>query len=124
MKPKKPTNEPNAREKLSTSLLKALENDFALYGIETIEKLRDKSPEKYLEIASRLIATTEPKNDSLAAAKDMREVAVILLKRCGAAEVDITESMIEDAITANNKFVDTLQAICVKAEARDAGAVN
>ena len=56
MKPKKPkTNEPSLR----TKLFKPLESDFEVHGIETIKKLRETHPDRYIDITSRLIATIE-----------------------------------------------------------------
>src|SRR5262245_33793787 len=37
--------------------------DFETYGVGVIEKLREMSPEKYVELAGRLIMTTEPPQD-------------------------------------------------------------
>jgi hypothetical protein len=52
--------EPSLRDKLSAAFLQAIESDFAANGAAVIQDLRVKSPEKYAEIAARLIATTEP----------------------------------------------------------------
>jgi hypothetical protein len=46
--------EPSLRAKLSTAFLEAFERDFAANGVAVIEALRNKSPDKYAEIAARL----------------------------------------------------------------------
>ena len=61
MKPRKSnTAEPSLRGKLSENFLRAIQSDFEINGAAVIEQLRLKSPEKYVEIAARLIAATEP----------------------------------------------------------------
>ena len=115
MKPKKPKpTEPSARDKLSASFLTAFQNDFEINGIEAIKKLREENPAKYAEIGSRLIAATEPKPEGLESAKDMRDVAVALLKRVGFNDPD--DDSIQQAIEANDQFINALQAIRAAAE--------
>jgi hypothetical protein len=117
MKPKKlKDNEPSARDKLSASFLKAFENDFELNGVEAIEKLREKSPEKYAEIASRLIAATEPAGDDFRQCRSMEEISIALLKKVGCNEFEITDDMLKQALEANDRFIDRLQAICRAAQ--------
>jgi hypothetical protein len=68
MKPRKPkASEPSLRDKLSQNFLSAFESDFKQNGVAAIESLRQKSPEKYAEIAARLIAATEPKPEGFKA---------------------------------------------------------
>ena len=63
MKPRKPkTSEPSLRDKLSAAFLEAFQSDFEANGVAAIEQLRNKSPDKYTEIAARLIAATEPQS--------------------------------------------------------------
>src|SRR5262249_52993859 len=112
MKPRKPKpSEPSPRDKLAAGFLKAFENDFETHGVEVIERLREKHPDRYAELAARLIATTEPKSDGPETANDFHEMAFRLLKSIGMSEFDITEAMIQEAIDANNVFIDRLQAI-------------
>src|SRR5262245_50747680 len=115
-KQKQKTNEPSARDKLSASFLKAFQNDFETYGVEAIEKLREESPAKYAEIASRLIAASEPKPDGFEQCKSMQEIGIKLLKSVGCDEFDIDESMVADALAANDAFIEKLQAIKANAE--------
>jgi hypothetical protein len=73
--------------------------------------LRNKSPEKYAEIAARLIAATEPpaEKSGIAAANTMEEVGRRLLQSVGLTEP--TDEQIEQAIAANDKFIARLEAI-------------
>jgi hypothetical protein len=107
-------NEPSIRDRLSASFLKAFQSDFETYGVETIEKLRAESPSKYAEIAAKLVTAIEPpKSEEI---KDMRSMAIRLLKDVGADEYEITEAMIQQAIKCNDDFIDQLQAIKAAAE--------
>jgi hypothetical protein len=116
MKPKKPKgNEPSLRDKLSQNFLKAFESDFEANGVEAIEKLRMENPAKYAEIASRLIAATEPKAEGFKACENMHEIGFKLLQQAGISEFDITEAMIQDAIAANDAFIARLQEIADQA---------
>jgi hypothetical protein len=116
MKPKRPkANEPSLRDKLSQNFLKAFESDFEANGVEAIEKLRIENPAKYAEIASRLIAATEPKAEGFKACQDMHEIGFKLLQNAGVSEYDITEAMIQDAIAANDAFIAKLQEIADQA---------
>src|SRR5262245_63919845 len=118
MKPKKQKpSEPSLRDKLSEAFLKAFEGDFEVNGVDVIKQLRLKSPEKYAEIASRLIAATEPpKADDYASAKNPHELGFRLLKSVGANDFDINEPMIEEALAAQDVFIAALQEIRAKAE--------
>jgi hypothetical protein len=116
MKPKKPKgNEPSLRDKLSQNFLKAFESDFEANGVEAIEKLRMENPAKSAEIASRLIAATEPKAEGFKACENMHEIGFKLLQQAGISEFDITEAMIQDAIAANDAFIARLQEIADQA---------
>ena len=115
MKAKKPKpTEPSALDKLSASFVKAFQNDFENFGIEAIEKLREQNPAKYAEIASRLIAATEPKPEGFEGARNMHDVAIALLKSVGFNDPD--DNSIQQAIEANDQFINALQAIRAAAE--------
>src|SRR5215831_11503755 len=99
MKARKPKpSEPSPRDKLAAGFLKAFESDFETHGVEVIERLREKHPDRYAELAARLIATTEPKSDGPETANDLHEMAFRLLKNIGISEFDITEAMITEAM--------------------------
>jgi single-stranded DNA-specific DHH superfamily exonuclease len=117
MKPRKPKpSEPSLRNKLSATFLEAFQSDFEANGITVIEALRKESPAKYAEIAARLIAATEPATEKsgIAGAKSMEDVGRRLLQQVGLPEP--TDEEIEQAILANDKFLEQLQAICDKAQ--------
>ncbi len=58
---RKKTGEPSLREKLSQSFLEALTADFAINGPAVIEKMRATHPERYAELAAKMIMTgTKP----------------------------------------------------------------
>jgi len=59
--PRKPKpNEPSLRDKLSQNFLRAFEADFASYSAEVIEQLRESHPDRYAEVAVKLIASAQP----------------------------------------------------------------
>jgi hypothetical protein len=83
--------------------------------VAAIEALREKSPEKYSEIAARLIATIEPKQDSWDECKDMQSIGRKLLRSVGVDEFQITDDMVVRALAANDVFVDELARIAQEA---------
>ena len=112
MKPRKPkATEPSLRDKLGANFMKAFEADFADNGAGVIAELRTKSPEKYAEIAARLIAQAEPPSGVFDKAKSMEDIGRGLLQQVGVAEDNMTDEMIEAAIAANDKFVRELEKI-------------
>src|SRR5262249_35044033 len=92
------------------NFLRDFEADFAENGAAVIAELRTKSPEKYAEIASRLIAATEPPNpNDLSQAKSLFEVARMLLQGVGLH--DPSDQQIEAAMAANNRLMCELEQI-------------
>jgi hypothetical protein len=117
MKPRKPKPlEPSLRDRLSVNFISAFEADFEAHGVSVIQQLRQKSPEKYAEIASRLIAATEPAGDDFRQCRSMEEISIALLKKVGCNEFEITDDMLKQALEANDRFIDRLQAICRAAQ--------
>jgi uncharacterized protein (DUF2344 family) len=112
-KPKPKLNEPSARDKLSASFVKALQNDFETYGVETIEKLRQENAKAYVEIAAKVISTIEPKAEE---AKDTRSIAIGLLKDTGMSEFEMSEEDITDAAKAREILINELLAIRDRAQ--------
>jgi len=110
-RPQSKANKPSLRDKLSANFLAAFESDFEKNGVAATEQLRLKSPEKYSEIAARLIAATEPKAESYADCKSMPDVTRKLLKSVGCDEALVSDEMIEAALAANDAFIARLQAI-------------
>src|SRR5262245_34667043 len=120
-KPKTNT-EPTLLEQLSEPL-RDFVNDFRAHGKSALEQVREKSPEKYLELSTKLlplVAALNPGVNDFADAKDMRGIGIALLKSVGCAEFDMDETMIADALEANDTFIERLQGIRAKAE----GAMN
>jgi hypothetical protein len=110
MKPRKRTSgEPSLRNKLSESYLRAFEADFAANGAVAIEKLRERNPAKYSEIASRLIAAVEPPVNPMAEANSISEIAVLLLQNAGISDPSPDESF--QAIEAHDIFMATMERI-------------
>jgi hypothetical protein len=117
MKPRKPkSGDPSLREKLSQSFLEALTADFAANALSVIEKMRQTHPERYAELAGKLIMSAEPqqKAEGFAADTSMQAVGRRLLQSVGVIEP--TDAEIEQAIMANDQFIARLEQI------RDAAA--
>jgi hypothetical protein len=115
-KGKKTKVEPSLRTKLSQSYLEALEADFRLHGKAVIERMRERDPTRYAELAAKMIMTSEPPPDALdfSSANSMEEIGQRLLQSIGLAAP--TEEEIEQALAENEKFVAGLEAIRAKAE--------
>src|SRR5262249_34347384 len=113
MKARKPKNhEPSLRDKLSQNFLRAFESDFETHGVDVIEQLREKSPEKYAKIASKLIATTEPKADGFEQCKDMESIGRRLLRSVGLEdEGAATPAMVQAALDAQDRLISELAKI-------------
>jgi hypothetical protein len=114
MKPRKSkTAEPSLRDKLSENFLRAFEADFSINGADVIVRLREKYPERYAELAAKLIAATEPpaNTDVWSECKSTEDIGRELLRQVGAEEFSITPEMIERALAANERLVETLEAI-------------
>jgi hypothetical protein len=107
--------EPSLRDQLSENFLSALQSDFAANGAEVIQQLRLKSPEKYAEIAARLIAATEPSVTKAPVFNSTADIGRHILMEAGASEYDITDDMIAQACEAQERLCDTLTAIIASA---------
>jgi hypothetical protein len=116
MKRKPKSGEPSLRERLSQKFLEALEADFQLHGPTILERMRESHPERYAELAAKLIMSSEPQQNAkgLAAANSMEEVGRILLQQVGLPEPTAEE--IEQAIQANDLFLEQLEAIKDRAQ--------
>jgi len=119
---KKP--EPSLLEQLSAPL-RDFVADFKTHGKGVLEQVRQRSPEKYLELSTKLaglVATLRPDPDGFSKANSHEEIAIRLLESVGAPRDIITQPMIEAAIQANDDFVARLGEI-VQA-ARQQGELN
>src|SRR5262245_19931115 len=111
MKPKKSkATEPSLRDKLSANFMRAFEADFATNGVDVIEKLRERSPEKYAEVAAKLIAQSEPPDpNDVNNAKTSEDLMRHALVMRGLANP--SEQQIEMAVAANSRFLCDLDQI-------------
>jgi hypothetical protein len=117
MKPRKSKSaEPSTLDKLSQNFLEAYEADFEINGISTIQQLREKHPDRYVELAARLIATTKPKSEGWDSTKSVQDIARKLLREVGCADDWMSDGVIEEVIEANDIFIAKLEAIRAKAE--------
>jgi len=110
---KSKTSEPSLRDKLSESFLRAIEADFREHGPAVIEQMRQTHPERYAELAGKLIMTAEqaPGPNDYSDCQSMDDIGRKLLRSVGINEFAITQNMIEAAIKANDNFVETLEQI-------------
>jgi hypothetical protein len=99
------SGEPSLRKKLSQKFLQALQEDFELYGKTVLEKMRETHPERYAELAAKMIMTAEPQQNPTGA-NSMQEIGMRLLQSIGVIEP--TDSQIEAAIEANDRFIEQL----------------
>jgi len=115
MKAKKPkAPEPSAKDKLSADFTKRLEAKWREQGDNVLDAAFKESPTKIAEMIARLVSSTEPKPEGLEGAKNMHDVAVALLKSVGFNDPD--DDSIQQAIEANDNFINALQAIRAAAE--------
>jgi hypothetical protein len=120
MKPRnsKSNNEPSLLRELNEPL-RDFVADFKLHGKSALEQVRERSPEKYLELSTKLlplVAALNPGVDDFSDCKDMQDVAVRLLRSIGLSDFEMTPDMLEDAKKLNDRFIDDLQAIRAAAE--------
>jgi hypothetical protein len=120
MKPRKSKiAEPSVRDKLGGTFLRAFQSDFEANGVDVIVRLREKYPERYAELAAKLIAATEPpsEQDAFSQCKSTQDIGRHLLLQVGAEEYAITPDMIEQALEANDPLLETLTSIAASATA-------
>ncbi len=94
--------------------LKEFVEDFGRHGKAVLERVRERSPEKYLELSCKLaslVATLKPKGDEMDAARNPDELAVALLREIEMPEDAIDEDAILAATAANDEFCQRLEAI-------------
>jgi len=118
MKPRKPKPEASLLDQLSAPL-RAFVTDFKAHGANTLENLRERNPEKYIEQSIKLISLiaalkTEP--SGFHNTKSMQDIGRELLKSVGCDEDWMTDGVIEEVIEANDVFIAKLEAIRAKAE--------
>jgi hypothetical protein len=112
MKAKKPKGG-SLRERLSQNLLEALAADFQEHGITVLEKMRETHPERYIELAGKLIMTTAepPSKMDFSTCQSIEEIGIKFLESIGCPRDLITDEMVQQAVEASNKFIAQLEAI-------------
>jgi hypothetical protein len=99
--------------------LRAFVTDFKTHGANTLELLREKNPDKYVEQGIKLIgliATLKTEPSGFHNTKSMQDIGRELLKSVGCDEDWMTDGVIEEVIEANDVFIAKLEAIRAKAE--------
>jgi hypothetical protein len=114
MKTHKPkAAEPSLLDQLNKPL-RDFVNDFKIHGTSTLEKLRDESPSKYLELSVKLlglVAALNPRAVGFEECQTVEEVGRRLLAQVGANELAVTSEMAEAAIRAQDDFAMALAKI-------------
>src|SRR5262249_27319133 len=96
--------------------------DFRTHGKSALETVRERSPEKYLELSTKLlplVAALNPGASGFSDCQSQNEIAFRLLRSMGVSEFDISETIVAEAIEANDKFVATLKNIAALAQTPD-----
>src|SRR5258708_1727993 len=109
------------KQKSTTPLLDQLSGplrefveDFGRHGKSVLEQVRQRSPEKYLELSCKLaslVAALRPKGNDLDSADSPEELGLMLLHSIDMEDDRIDEKAIQLAIKANDEFVQRLIAI-------------
>jgi hypothetical protein len=113
------------QRKKSESLLKQLGKpladfvaDFQEHGADTMKKVREDNPTKYLELATKLlpfvVALSPEAPSRLSDGQSMADIGTRLLQSVGIAEP--SEAQVEAAILANDEFIAALEGIKARAE--------
>jgi len=115
MTTRRKTKSPDAsvRDQLAQKFLAALETDFALHGAGVIAKMRESHPERYAELAGKLILSAEPPKNTTDVnnAQSYEDIGRSLLDSVGAAPDLVTEEMVRAAVALNDRFVTDLENI-------------
>jgi hypothetical protein len=92
--------------------LKDIVADFKENGAAALESVRARNPEKYLELATKLlplIVQLNPAGSDFSGRRSMQDSSTKLLLSVGIT--DPTDEQIADAIKANDDFIKRLQGI-------------
>jgi hypothetical protein len=118
IKRKPPKPEPTLLDQLSAPL-RDFVSDFKTHGAKTLELVRERSPEKYIELSAKLITLiaalkTEP--DGFEQCNSMEDIGRKLLKSVGCDESAMSDGVVEQAIAANDAFIARLEEIRDRAQ--------
>jgi hypothetical protein len=119
--PRKPKPEVSLLDELSAPL-RDFVVDYKAHGADTLKKVREQNPEKYIELSTKLIgliAALKTESDGFHNAENMEEIGAKLLQSIGFADPD--ERSIQEAIALNDEFILKLQQIhqCAQASEGD-----
>ena len=92
--------------------LRQFVQDFRSHGPSTLERVREQSPERYLELSTKLvsvIATLRPAESEFKEARTMQDIGRAHLRNVGLE--DPTDDQIAEAIAANDRFIAGLEQI-------------
>src|SRR5689334_10387395 len=123
MKKKTKTAEPSLLDQLNGPL-KDIVADFKEHGASALEAVRQRNPEKYLELATKLlplIVSLNPPGSDFSGCRSMEDIGTKLLLSVGIS--DPSDAQIADAIKANDEFIARLQGISALAQ-MDVGEPN
>ncbi len=93
--------------------MQALAADWKEHGAATIEAVRQKTPDRYCELIAKVVpkVSADRRAVDFSDCPDMQEIGRRLLLQTGILEAAITDTMIEQTVEANSKFVDRLLLI-------------
>jgi hypothetical protein len=111
---RKPKSEPSLLNQLSKPL-RDFVADFQEHGADTIKKVREDNPTKYLELTTKLLPLVVALNPGVETeffdCQSMADVGARLLRSIGVDPETITEDMIAAVIEANDEFMGRLERI-------------
>jgi hypothetical protein len=119
MKPRKPKAEETLLDQLSKPL-RDIVADLKTHSADSVEKLRERDPAKYIELSIKLIAlihglkTEKGADDNRT--KTREEISRGILRSCGLADEFVTDAVVEQVAEANDAFMAALEVIKAKAE--------
>ena|SRR5262249_54381662 len=110
-KPQSSKDSRSPRDRLSADFLQSFAEDFALNGVEVIKALREKSPERYAELAGKLIMQAQEPDGELDfnSCQNMQDIGEKLLRTVGLEQP--TKRQVAAVIKAHDQFVAKLERI-------------
>jgi hypothetical protein len=117
------STEPSLLDQLNGPL-KDIVKDFRENGAAALEVVRQRNPEKYLELSTKLlpfIVSLNPTGSDFSGCKSMTDIGTKLLQSVGISDPSATQ--IAEAIAANDRFIAQLQGISALAQ-MDVGEPN
>src|SRR5262245_10417161 len=109
-------SEPSLVDELSKPLRSFVE-DLKQHSNDALRTVRERNPEKYLELSTKLlplVAALNPGKNDFADAKDMQSIGIAILKSVGFNDPDAAS--INEALRVQDQSIDHLQAIRARAE--------